>query len=192
MRARGTRGGILLSLGSEDTLALLDDALREHAELLAGTVIIEIAEKVPFDHVALVAERVEAAGGAIKDVRPPSAIIQARSETVIVGRTVRSGGRIVSGGSIVVLGDVNAGAELVADGDVIVTGLLRGMAHAGASGNEKALIYAERILAAQLRIAGALAQGDPAAGEAVGQRHEVALLQGGAIVVRPWSSGAGG
>ncbi len=192
MRARGTRGGILLSLHAEDTLELLDDALREHAELLAGTVIVEITEKVPFEHIALVAGKVEEAGGVVKDVRPPQAVMQARAETVIVPRTVRSGGRIVSGGSIVVLGDVNAGAELVADGDVIVTGLLRGMAHAGASGNEKALIYAERILAAQLRIAGALAQGDPGAAETPGQRHEVALLHDGAIVVRPWSSGAGG
>ncbi len=192
MKARGTRGGILLSLGSEDTLEVLADALREQAELLAGTVIVEVAEKVPFEHVALVAAKVEEAGGVVKDVRPPSSVMQARAETVIVARTVRSGGRVVSGGSLVVLGDVNAGAELVADGDVIVTGLLRGMAHAGASGNEKALIYAERILASQLRIAGALAQGDPSAADGSGPRHEVALLVDGAIVVRPWTSGAGG
>jgi septum site-determining protein MinC len=188
MKARGTRGGVLLSLGADDTVEGLDEALADHAELLTGSVVLEIAEKVPFELVAAVAARVVAAGGSVKDVRPPNAVVQARAETVIVARTVRSGGRVVSNGSLVVLGDVNAGAELVADGDVIVTGQLRGVAHAGASGNEAAVIYAERILAPQLRIAGALAQGQPGAHDANGPRHEVALLKDGAIVVRPWSS----
>lgn len=190
MRARGTRGGILLSLSAVDTLETIEEALAEQAELLGGSVVLEVAEKVPFALLAAVAAKVEEAGGSVKDVRPPNVVMQAHSETVIVARTVRSGSRMVSGGSLVVLGDVNAGGELVADGDVIVTGLLRGMAHAGASGNESALIYAERILASQLRIAGAVAQGDPQAAEASGRRHEVALLKDGAIVVRPWSAGA--
>jgi septum site-determining protein MinC len=143
---------------------------------------------VPYEVVAAVAEQVAAAGGSVSDVRPPAAVMQVRSETVIVARTVRSGARVESTGSLVVLGDVNPGAELVADGDVIVTGQLRGVAHAGAGGNENAVIYAERILAPQLRIAGALAQGQPGASEANGRRHEVALLKDGAIVVRPWST----
>lgn len=192
MKARGTRGGILLSISAADTLETIEEALAEQAELLGGSVVLEVAEKVPFALLAAVAATVEAAGGSVKDVRPPNAVMQARSETVIVARTVRSGSRVVSGGSLVVLGDVNAGAELIADGDVIVTGLLRGMAHAGASGNEAALIYAERILASQLRIAGAVAQGDPQAADAPGRRHEVALLKDEAIVVRPWSAGASG
>jgi septum site-determining protein MinC len=189
VKARGVRGGILLSLGSEDTLETFELALHEHRELLGGAVVLEVAEKVPFAVLAGVASAVAAAGGEVKDVRPPHAVMLARSETLIVARTVRSGSRLVSGGSLVVLGDVNAGAELVADGDVIVTGLLRGMAHAGASGNESAVIYAERILASQLRIAGAVAQGDP--NDAAGRRHEVAVLKDGAIVVRPWTSGTG-
>ena len=188
MKARGTRGGVLLSLSGDDTVEGLDEALADHAHLLTGSVVLEVADKVPFTLLSALAERVAAAGGSVKDVRPPNAVVQARAETVIVPRTVRSGGRVVSSGSLVVLGDVNAGAELQADGDVIVTGLLRGVAHAGAGGNEHAVIYAERILAPQLRIAGALAQGDPSSGDAGGRRHEVALLEEGAIVVKPWSS----
>ena len=188
MKARGVRGGVMLSLNAEDDLESCQQALAEHAELLAGDVVLEVAGKVPFELLAAVSAKVEVAGGTVRDVRPPSAVMQAGSETVIQPRTVRSGGRIVSGGSLVVLGDVNAGAELVADGDVIVTGILRGVAHAGASGNEKAIIYAERILAPQLRIAGALAQGDTSAADAAGPRHEVAMLDGGAIIVRPWTA----
>ena len=69
---------------------------------------------------------------------------------------------------------------------IIVVGVLRGLAHAGAGGNEKAVIWAERILSPQLRIGGALAQagGDDAAAVA---GPEVAHLKGGAIVIRPWN-----
>jgi len=64
----------------------------------------------------------------------------------------------------------------------------RRVAHAGAAGNERAVIYAERILSPQLRIAGALAMGDPDAAEAVRKTPEMAVLQDGQIVVKPWSA----
>ena len=188
MKARGTRGGVLLSLGAEDSVEGLREALVEHRQLLSGSVVLEVADKLPFELLVALEREVREAGGSVKDVRPPNALVRAPAETVITPRTVRSGGRIVSGGSLVVLGDVNAGAELIAEGDVIVTGVLRGVAHAGSGGNESAVIYAERILAPQLRIAGALAQGDPSGEASSGKRHEVAVLQDGAIVVRPWSS----
>jgi len=189
VRLRGTRGGVLLTLDASVAVSELEATLAPHAELIKGKVVLEVAEKVPLELLTAVAERVAAAGGQVTDVRPPTAVMQARSETVIVARTVRSGGRVEASGSLVVLGDVNAGAELIAEGDVIVTGMLRGIAHAGAAGNEKAVIYAERILAPQLRIAGALAQGDPRADGDDGRKTpEVALLQAGQIVVRPWSA----
>jgi septum site-determining protein MinC len=190
MKARGTRGGILLSLTADDTLEALGATLEPHRALLGGKVVLEVTEKVPFDVLAAVAAAVREAGGEVADVRPPSSVMAIRGETVIVARTIRGGGRIDSTGSIVVLGDVNAGAELVANDDVIVTGVLRGLPHAGASGNEKAVIYAERILSPQLRIAGELAQAGGARSDGPDERRgpEVALLQGGQIVVRPWGS----
>ncbi len=186
MKARGTRGGILLSLEPGDDAAGIGDALDAHAELLEGRVSLELSERTPFDVVQLIAERVTAAGGTFADVRPPTAVVQARGETVIVARTVRSGGRVESSGSVVVLGDVNAGAEILANDDIIVVGMLRGLAHAGAGGNEKAVIWAERIMSPQLRIGGALAQagGDGGAGN---NGPEVAHLKDGAIVIRPWN-----
>jgi septum site-determining protein MinC len=190
MKARGTRGGILLSLTGDDTVESLSAALEAQRELLAGRVIVEVTEKVPFALLARVEAAVREAGGELVDVRPPSSVMALRGETVIVTRTVRSGARIDSTGSIVVLGDVNAGAELVANDDVIVTGVLRGLPHAGASGNEKAVIYADRILSPQLRIAGEFAQaGGGREDEAVERRGpEVAVLREGQIVVRPWGS----
>lgn len=186
MKARGIRGGILLSLEEADTRESLEATLASHGELLQGRVAFEVAGKVPFELVERAAEAVRQAGGSVTDARPPTAVMQARGETVIVARTVRSGGRIESTGSVVVLGDVNAGAEIIANDDIIVVGTLRGLAHAGAGGNDKAVVWAERILSPQLRIGSAVAQ----AGEdtKAGDGPEVAHLKDGVIVLRPWNS----
>ena len=75
------------------------------------------------------------------------------SETKFFRGSVRSGQRIEFEGSIVVLGDVNGGAEIIAGDNVIVVGVLRGLAHAGAQGNKKAIIAAASIESKQIRIA---------------------------------------
>ncbi len=187
MKARGTRGGILLSLEVGDDVVGVSEALDAHRELLQEKVALEIGERTPFEVVQRVAEKVLAAGGTLTDVRPPTNVLQARGETVIVARTVRSGGRVESTGSVVVLGDVNAGAEILANDDIIVVGTLRGLAHAGAGGNDKAVIWAERIRSPQLRIGSALAQaGADDAEDDDGGGPEVAYLKDDAIVIRPW------
>ena len=73
--------------------------------------------------------------------------------TKVVDESLRSGRRVEFEGSIVVLGDVNRGAEVIAKEHIIVLGTLRGLAHAGAGGNRSALIVANEIDAAQIRIA---------------------------------------
>lgn len=75
------------------------------------------------------------------------------SETKYVHHFIRSGNREEYAGSIVICGDVNAGAEVIAGGNIAVLGTLRGVAHAGANGNTKAIITANTIETTQLRIA---------------------------------------
>lgn len=67
--------------------------------------------------------------------------------------SLRSGNKLEHEGTIIVLGDVNAGAEVVSGENVIVLGVIRGLAHAGASGNREAIIVANEIGAPQVRIA---------------------------------------
>lgn len=67
--------------------------------------------------------------------------------------TVRSGQLISFEGNLVIIGDVNPGGEIVATGNVVVMGSLRGMVHAGADGNKKAVITALSLQPTQLRIA---------------------------------------
>lgn len=75
------------------------------------------------------------------------------SETKYHRGSIRSGQRIEEEGSIVVLGDVNSGAEIIAADNIVVLGTLRGLAHAGAKGNRKAIIAAGKVDTVQLRIA---------------------------------------
>lgn len=75
------------------------------------------------------------------------------SETKFYKGSLRSGQRIEFEGSIVVLGDVNGGAEVIAGENIVVLGVLRGLAHAGAKGNKKAIIASNEIDSPQIRIA---------------------------------------
>jgi septum site-determining protein MinC len=72
----------------------------------------------------------------------------------LIKRTLRNGRTIHSDGHVIVLGDVNAGAMIIAAGDVIVWGKLRGTVHAGARGDESAVVCALYLAPTQLRIAG--------------------------------------
>ena len=75
------------------------------------------------------------------------------SQTYFFKGGIRSGQRIETEGSIVILGDVNNGAEVIAEENIVILGVLRGLAHAGAKGNKKAIIATHRIECPQLRIA---------------------------------------
>lgn len=75
-----------------------------------------------------------------------------QSETKFHRGSLRSGQKMEFEGSLVIIGDVNSGAEVIAGENVIVVGALRGLAHAGAKGNKKAIIAAEKIESPQLRI----------------------------------------
>jgi septum site-determining protein MinC len=184
MKTRGTRGGILLSLEPGDSAEALQFLTPEHKALLNNKVVIELADKTPYSLLEAIAQKVSEVGGHVAEVKPPSAVVRSRGETLIISRTIRSGGLVESTGSLIVLGDVNAGAELIAEDDIIIIGALRGIAHAGASGNEQAIIWAQKILSPQLRIAGILAQSDDMEAEPKGA--EVAYLKNGQIALRPW------
>jgi septum site-determining protein MinC len=186
VKVRGIRSGVLVHVGGDDDGAAVDAALDEHAAALAGDVAVEVAGRVAPDLLRRIEAAVDAAGGTLTDVRPPAGGAPTpRGETVVVGRTVRSGARVESTASLVVIGDVNAGAELLAADDIIVLGTLRGLAHAGAAGNDRAVVWAQRIASRQLRIGAAVAQAD--GGDDAARGPELAMLRDGQIVIRPWS-----
>ncbi len=105
----------------------------------------------------------------------------------LIHRTVRSGQVIRHAGTIVVMGDVNPGAEVIAEGDVIVWGKLRGVVHAGASGNDNAIVGALILAPTQLRIGGYIARA-PDEKRSSTWPAEIARVRDGQIVVEPWSA----
>ena len=109
---------------------------------------------------------------------------EATEKATIVQRTVRSGQSVRHPGHVVIIGDVNPGAEVVAGGSIVVWGRLRGLVHAGALGDENAVICALDLAPTQLRI-----------GKHISRSPEVrpskpvpekASVQDGRIVAIPW------
>lgn len=104
-------------------------------------------------------------------------------EAVLVRRTLRSGYSLQHSGHVVLIGDANPGSEIVAGGDVIVWGHLRGMVHAGAGGNEDAVVCALDLSPTQLRIAQSIAITPKRRGR---PQPETARLIDGQVVAEPW------
>jgi septum site-determining protein MinC len=73
--------------------------------------------------------------------------------------TLRAGDHLEIEGSVLVLGDVNPGSRISATKHVMVWGRLRGIAHAGCTGNQAGKIIALQLRPLQLRIADAVARG---------------------------------
>ncbi|MCG7345016.1 septum site-determining protein MinC [Sporosarcina sp. ACRSL] len=78
-------------------------------------------------------------------------VLENQSETYI--GIVRSGQVVKADGDLVVIGDVNPNGRVVAAGSIYVLGRLKGIAHAGATGNEEAVIAASWLEATHLMIA---------------------------------------
>ncbi len=74
------------------------------------------------------------------------------TEALFIKSTFRSGESLSHHGDVVVLADVNPGAEIRADGDIVVLGSLKGWVHAGASGDNKAVIIALELPSARFQI----------------------------------------
>jgi septum site-determining protein MinC len=179
-------GRVSLDVGA---LSLAEDDLRTVRELL-------IRHDVMLHAVVSTDDKTEAAAQALGLVidlglerRPPSepAVETAEprlSEAVLWRRTLRSGQKIRHPGHVIVIGDVNPGAEIVAGGHILVWGRLRGTVHAGATGDEEALVCALDMSPTQLRIAGHITRSPEER-----RRNpvpEVATVRDGQIVAVPW------
>jgi septum site-determining protein MinC len=104
---------------------------------------------------------------------------------VLIDRTLRNGRTVRTDASVIVVGDVNPGAEIISGGDVIVWGKLRGRVHAGANGDDKAIICALDLAPTQLRIANLISMAIE--DKRRKPRPEVASIRQGRIIAEPWN-----
>jgi len=99
--------------------------------------------------------------------------------------TIRSGQSIKFEGNVVIIGDVNPGGEVIADGNILVMGSLRGMAHAGAKGSEKAFVAAFCLQPTQLRIANIISR-SPDNEYIIPSMPELAMVKNSMVVIEPY------
>lgn len=122
-------------------------ALRQFRE---GEALAEVLGRVPVPRAPRAAE---AAAPAAEQVAASAlALLNREQPPLVIHRTLRSGQVVRHRGDVLVFGDVNPGAEVVATGHIVVLGSLRGVAHAGATGDESAFVLALKFQPSQLRI----------------------------------------
>lgn len=124
-----------------------------------------------------------------RTIRPMDTNLSGES-AIFVHRTVRSGFKVSHNGHIIVMGDVNPGAEIIAGGSILIWGRLRGSAHAGADGDESAVVCALDLDPTQLRIAGvmnALPKPRPTFGRSIKSEPQLVHIENGQLVSVPWS-----
>ncbi len=110
---------------------------------------------------------------------------EAGAPGVLIDHTLRNGRIVRSAGHVTIIGDVNAGAEIVAAGNVLVWGKVRGKIHAGANGNEAAVVCALDLAPTQLRIAGYISTTPD--DKRRKPRPEMASVRQGRIVAEVWN-----
>ena len=75
------------------------------------------------------------------------------STTYLHMGSIRSGKSLESEDSIIIMGDINAGAEVRSHKHIFVFGTVRGMVHAGFSGDTGSIVCSSNLKATQIRIA---------------------------------------
>ena len=107
------------------------------------------------------------------------------STALMLRETLRSGRMVQHEGDIVIIGDVNPGAEIVAGGHILVWGRLRGLVHAGAFGDETAIVCALDLNPTQIRIADKIAIPPKENGRQ--PVPEQAVIRSDQIIAEPWN-----
>ena len=176
-------------LDSED-IRKLKDKLAKHdvklqallgtsADTLRAARRSELDTELPEDAAAIDEQR------EVKDL-PPIDSNENVADAVVFKSTLRSGRVIRHVGHVIVIGDVNPGAQIIAGGDVVVWGRVRGTVHAGANGDESAVVCALDMRPTQLRIANHVAiapvENKPR------PYAETASVRNGQIVAEEWSN----
>ena len=116
----------------------------------------------------------------------------------IIKRTIRGGEEIIYKGSIIIYGNVNPGAKIISGKNIDIHGICRGIVHAGAFGNVKAFVVADKLAPLQIRIADFIARQPDKESEIemnMKLRHsnmeamttEIAMIKEGNIILEPFT-----
>jgi septum site-determining protein MinC len=195
VKIKGIREGLLITVRDDDwpdAKAALEEQIKEQSEFLkGGRLILDVGNhNIRAAELGQLRDMLTDDGLATRINKPlperTTHTIETAltgEEAVLVRRTLRSGFSIKNFGHVVVIGDVNPGCEIVAGGDIVVWGHLRGMVHAGAEGNQDAVVCAMDLAPTQLRIADHIATTPKRRGKS---QPEMARIIDGQVVAVPW------
>ena len=158
------------------------DVLADKGVVLAGISSLSIVTQKTAQLLGLTAKAHHEKKKSRSKMKPLDTVL-AGEPAVMIHRTMRSGFKVAYQGHVVVLGDVNPGAEIIASGCVVVWGKLRGTVHAGAEGDEEAVVCALDLSPMQLRIATRVATTPKRDDE---PQPEVAHIKENQIIAEPW------
>lgn len=166
---KGTKDGLLFLLDDTCSLQELYTQLKEkieqsHQQILSGPPI-QITIKLGYRHLTPEQEQELKGIIALKSnlviksidssvITKEQALLDKLASMIRVEtRTIRSGQELRHRGDLLLLGDINPGGGVYCTGSIFVLGSLRGLAHAGYDGDERAIIAASQLRPTQLRIA---------------------------------------
>jgi septum site-determining protein MinC len=163
-------------------LGELRDLLSENDVILSGILSLSIVTLETAQLLGMKTHPTKEKEKTGRKIKPLDTVL-AGEAAVMIHRTMRSGFKVAYQGHVVVLGDVNPGAEIVASGCVIVWGRLRGTVHAGAEGDETAVVCALDLSPLQLRIASKITTAPQSTDE---PEPEIASIKDNQIIAEPW------
>lgn len=91
-------------------------------------------------------------GMILHNVHAPGSSSMSAGDDLFINRTLRSGQKMHSEGSMIIWGNVHESSEITAAKDIIVLGRLDGTAHAGCYGDTERIIFALNLAPKQIRI----------------------------------------
>lgn len=204
VKIKGTKSGLQLSFGRGADFESIEQDLREKLEsgssfFTRGTVIHAAPDALKKGDLDRLKRLFSKFGVLFRTTDPLTASSpvhepsheEGRAEEdaqqmVIVNRTLRGGQEVRTKSSVLVCGNVNPGAQIIAGGSIDIRGTCRGMVHAGAYGDSRAFVVADRLMPMQIRIANLIARSPDQAEEMEkAERAERASIKDGQIVIEP-------
>ncbi len=206
VKIKGTRAGLQLSFASgakfEEIKSNIVGKLESGSNFfIRGTTVYIPKETFPTEQMEVLRRIFHRHGMLFRNdmpklpgIQPKKPLVDPKKPTVdpkkpktdqmlVINRTVRSGQEIRTESSVLICGNVNPGAQVIAGGSIDIRGTCRGLVHAGAFGNEKAVIIADRLMPVQIRIADLVARSPDEAEKA--DTPERASIKNNHIVIEP-------
>ncbi len=139
----------------EEYEALLKSRFESNPQLFKGSPILfhgDGLKSLSQDEVASLQRLCLDYGMIMHNIHTPVRRTRPAGEDMFIYRTLRSGQKAHSEGSLIIWGDVHESSEITAARDIIILGKLEGTAHAGCYGDAGATIFALNLAAKQIRI----------------------------------------